>query len=239
MDDRLASVTPSTEALEREIEKYRFGAATRRRIIGGAAALLGIGAGTAVASAGAATPSMTAGPFYPSGGDIPAHTDPDLVRKAPGDPPATGQLIYLNGRVLSLAGEAIAGARVEIWQADAKGRYHHSRDRRDVPRDDRFQGAGVLNTSAGGAFQFRTIKPAPYPLGGGSVRTPHIHMKVEAPGHDTLITQLFFEGEALNGADVLLSRIPRTQHSAIVIAYRSSDDVEAGSRSGSIDIVLG
>ena len=122
------------------------------------------------------TPQQTAGPFYPLA--FPADADNDLAQVAGRNGIAEGTVTYVTGRVLDAAGQSIPGARVEIWQCDAHGRYHYVRDdRAGRPIDENFQGYGQIITDGAGAYRFRTIRPVPYPG-----RTPHIHFAVTAAG---------------------------------------------------------
>lgn len=135
----------------------------------------------------APTPRLTAGPFYPRA--MPADDDTNLLRVKGRDATAEGLPLRLSGRVLDVNGRPLKGARVEIWQCDNRGIYHHSFDRGDM--DPNFQGFGRTATGESGHYRFLTIRPVPY---GG--RTPHIHFKVKAPGRPPLITQMFLADEA-------------------------------------------
>jgi protocatechuate 3,4-dioxygenase beta subunit len=144
------------------------------------------------------TPQQTAGPFYPE--SFPADSDSDLVHVAGRGERARGVLTQLSGRILDRDGRPLTGARVEIWQCDANGRYHHVRDgRTDQPRDENFQGFGQTATDASGSYRFLTIRPVPYPG-----RTPHIHFAVSAQGVPRLVTQMYVAGEPDNERDALL-----------------------------------
>ena len=122
------------------------------------------------------TPSDAEGPFYPV--EIPSDSDNDLLRVVGKKDSSPGQLAYVHGTVVDRKGTPVDGARVEIWQCDANGRYRHPRDRRRVPVDANFQGFGHTVTDESGRYRFRTIRPVPYPG-----RTPHIHAAVFRPGH--------------------------------------------------------
>ncbi len=157
------------------------------------------------------TPGQTRGPFYPS--ELPLDRDNDLVQVAGRPGIARGQVTNVIGRVLTEDGRPVAGARVEIWQCNAHGRYHHPLDQRDAPLDPHFQGYGQTVTGADGAYRFRTIKPVAYPG-----RAPHIHYAVTGPGFGPLVTQLYVEGEPGNARDPVLNSIrdPRARRSVIV-----------------------
>lgn len=180
----------------------------RRRMLTSTAALAGFTlAGSAVSpwawAALRPTSPQVLGPFYPV--TLPADRDTDLTLVAGRDGRAQGQIIDLTGRVVDDQGAPVAGVRVEIWQANSKGRYAHPRDTSTVPLDPDFQGYGVVATDAEGRYGFRTIKPAAYPTGVGDwVRPPHIHFAVTGPSQ-RLVTQMYFPGEPLNETDRLFS----------------------------------
>ena len=171
--------------------------AARRRMLAALAgvALAGVPQGGRAQSR-APTPAQTAGPFYPV--EIPADSDNDLVVVKGAAAPAKGELLLLAGTVVDTDGRPVSGARVEIWQCNAFGRYLHPNDRNPVPEDPGFQGYGQFVTKADGAYRFRTIKPVPYPG-----RTPHIHFKVSGPAIRTLVTQMYVAGEPGNARDFL------------------------------------
>jgi protocatechuate 3,4-dioxygenase, beta subunit len=134
------------------------------------------------------TPSQIEGPYYPT--RKPAETDADLTQVGGGQK-SQGQALSLTGLVVDHGGKPIAGAVVEIWQADHQGIYLHPRDSRVARRDTNFQGFGTMITNDTGAFLFRTIVPGRY-----EGRPPHIHVKVTPPDGATLTTQLYFKGDA-------------------------------------------
>ena len=137
------------------------------------------------------TPELTAGPFYPR--NKPQDRDHDLLHFGATREAAEGMPLRLFGRVLDITGAPLEEARIEIWQCDHRGVYHHVSDYGDA--DPRFQGYGQTQTGPNGAYRFLTIRPVPY----GS-RTPHIHLRVTAPGRKTLTTQMFLADEAERNA---------------------------------------
>ncbi len=202
---------------------------TRRRILALTGAVGVIAAAGPLAHAAAPmrrTASQTTGPFYPR--TKPSDSDADLTRVAGRDGIAQGQVIQVAGRVLNVAGHALPGVAIEIWQANTHGRYDHPGDHSDAPLDPNFQGYARVVTDAQGRYRLTTIKPAGY-LAGGLLRPPHIHFSVTGK-QDRLVTQLYFAGEPLNDSDPLLARAGGGRDSLIV----SLDD----SRTGNWDIVL-
>ena len=203
----------------------------RRRILAGAvagAALAGVpwrvGAQSRIA-----TPRQTEGPFYPD--RLPADDDNDLVAVKGQSGIARGEILLLAGTVTDLAGKPLAGARVEIWQCDAGGRYHHSRDSSSVAPDPNFQGWGQFVTAADGAYRFRTIKPVPYPG-----RTPHIHFKVSGAAIPGLVTQMYLEGEPGNARDGLYNSLDPRERAVVTVRVDKAPDGKA--LAARFDIVL-
>ncbi len=147
------------------------------------------------------TPDQIRGPFYPA--QKPEDSDADLTRLTGRAGQARGNVIEVGGRVLNTRGEPCAGVRLEIWQANAAGRYTHPRDRNPAPIDPNFDGFASLVTDAAGRYRYRTIMPGPYAVGGDYWRPPHIHYDIRG-AVDRLITQMYFENEPLNLKDPLL-----------------------------------
>ncbi len=150
----------------------------------------------------AATPAQSAGPFYPPPSMRSVDTDADLVRVEGQVQEAGGELMYLYGTVRNAAGTVMPGAQVEIWQCDVNGRYVHTGDRHNAPRDLGFQGFGISVANAQGEYAFRTIKPVSYPG-----RTPHIHVKVVHQQRE-LISQLYLADDPNNAYDGLFLNVP-------------------------------
>lgn len=144
------------------------------------------------------TPQLTTGPFYPV--LRPLDEDADLTRLRGRAGVATGKIIDVAGRVLTEGGRPIEGAKLDLWQANAFGRYDHPADPAKAPLDPAFQGAAVLRTDGDGRFRFRTVMPGPY----GS-RARHLHFDVTGKRR-RLVTQMFFPGER-NEADNLYRNI--------------------------------
>lgn len=175
------------------------------------------------------TPADAEGPFYPV--EIPADSDNDLLRIVGRDASARGQLTYLHGRVSDRAGQRIDGARVEIWQCDHGGVYHHPGDPGTPDAD--FQGFGAMVTDREGGYHFRTLRPVPY-----TGRTPHIHFRVTAPGFERLTTQLYVAEEAeRNQADFLYQRQGAAQ-ARVTASFRPTGNAGSGPLAARFDIVL-
>jgi protocatechuate 3,4-dioxygenase, beta subunit len=200
----------------------------RRRIIAwmGAAALAPLAVTPVLAEERQPTPRMTEGPFYPN--TFPKDSDADLTRVAGRAGVAQGTILDVSGRVVDRSGRPRAGAKVEIWQCDAQGQYHHIGER-EGSGDENFQGYGAVLTDAEGRYRFRTIKPVPYPG-----RTPHIHFNVVESGRRRLTSQMFIEGEPGNERDGLYRHLGRDAR-LVTMRVESAD---AGLK-GALDIVLG
>ncbi|MFQ5953867.1 MAG: protocatechuate 3,4-dioxygenase subunit beta [Kiloniellales bacterium] len=209
----------------------------RRRLLAGLAAVSGVMA-VLPALAAAPTPRQPMGPFYPS--RKPLESDNDLTRVAGQSGRAKGRLLHVTGRVLDPDHRPVSGARIEIWQTNAFGRYHHPQDGRDAPLDPSFQGYGRDRAGDDGGYRFRTVEPAAYPVSAGWVRPPHIHFRVKAPGFETLVTQMYFAGEPLNEKDPLLGAIgdPAERARLVVSPQPPPPDLEPDSRVAVFDIWL-
>jgi protocatechuate 3,4-dioxygenase alpha subunit len=149
-----------------------------------------------------ATPAQTVGPFFAVA--LPLPLGPALI--PPGDPRA----IRIHGVVRDGAGEPVPDAMLEIWQANAAGRYAHpEHDDADAPLEPGFSGFGRACTDADGSFTFFTLKPGRVPAPDGGLQAPHVALSVFARGLlHRLVTRIYFpdEGEA-NATDAVLSTI--------------------------------
>ena len=189
-----------------------------------------LASGLAAASQRLPTPASTEGPFFPD--RMPVETDSDLTRIAGYAARARGTPLALTGRVLTVDGAALAGAKIEIWQSDADGRYLHSASSGERGIDPGFQGYGVAIANGDGAFQFRTIVPVPY---GG--RTPHIHARLVAPNGRSLTTQIYLPGHSMNDEDFVYSRLgSAAAKRAATMAETTA--AEPGVKTGAVNFVL-
>lgn len=175
------------------------------------------------------TPSQTEGPYYPA--RRPAEVDPDLTRIGAGKA-AKGDTLAIKGRVVDAAGKPVAGAKVEIWQADAGGIYMHPGDRRTAGRDPDFQFYGETVSDAAGAFAFRTIVPGEY-----DTRPRHIHARITPPGAPALTTQLYFKDDPRLSRDGIARSLGRRIDQLLLDAKRV-DGGSGGALEASISIVV-
>lgn len=184
----------------------------------GASVSATVGSNFATAIAGQSslrvTPRQTEGPFYPITEQN--DKDADLTRYGSSNIPARGEIISIKGQVLDDSNTPIAKAIVDVWQANAAGRYAHERDPNPAPLDPNFQGWAIIKTDDLGRFQFKTIRPGAYPISRSWTRTPHIHFKVSSRGYQEITTQMYFDDEPLNDADRLLNQLPKEVQSTLI-----------------------
>lgn len=205
---------------------------SRRNMLKASAGAAGAISASAIAGTLAVTPDNPEGPFYPIHAQ--ADKDADLTRVAGRDGQADGQVVEVSGRVLDEHGEPIANAVVDVWQANAHGRYDHEGDTSEQPLDPNFQGWAIMKTDADGRYSFRTVKPGAYTAMGDWWRPPHIHYKVSRRGYRELITQMYWDGDPLNDKDQLLLETPEEERERLLVAFDESGDVPHGV----FDIVL-
>jgi len=174
---------------------------------------LGLSGLVGAAQAAVPTPWQVEGPFYPEASDLVA-SNADLTERAP-----KGDIIDVSGRVMDRHGQTLPRIRVELWQADAKGRYRHLRD--GMAHDPNFDGFGQVTSDAEGAFAFRTVMPGAYAISSTNWRTAHIHFKIWLAGRPILTTQMYFPDQKLNSRDMFLPNLPPDQRDQ---ATASEDD---------------
>lgn len=122
-----------------------------------------------------------------------------------------GSLSVISGQVLDEDGRPVPNALVEVWQANASGKYPHEVDSRPAPQDPNFTGAGRMLTDGEGRYRFLTIKPGAYPVPNSNNwwRPPHIHFSLYGDAFASrLITQMYFPGDPLNAVDGILQAVP-------------------------------
>ena len=185
--------------------------------------ILPIGMAPGISSAAEPTPSETEGPFYPLLAQ--KDRDFDLTHIQGRQGVAKGKVIEIVGQVLDTSGKPIEDAIVDLWQANAAGRYRHHRDRNRAPLDPNFQGWAIVQSGREGRFRFKTIFPGSYPASAEWLRPPHIQFKVSKPGFKMLTTQMYFPAHPLNNKDLLLMN-KSDEEAARMIAKRADALVE-------------
>ena len=161
--------------------------------------------------------SETTGPVF--GEDAVSSDDADLTTGHPGEP--IGQRIVVSGRILDTTGKPIRGSLVEIWQANAGGRYRHDGDQHPSPLDPNFTGAGRALTDDDGRYRFVTIRPGSYPWGNhhNAWRPAHIHFSVFGRAFtERLVTQMYFPGDPLFAYDPIFNAVPDPQARELLVA---------------------
>jgi protocatechuate 3,4-dioxygenase beta subunit len=202
----------------------------RRRLLAGAAAA------TLAATARAATRVPTAaqmeGPFYPR--TLPLDDDNDLTRVRGVDRVAEGVITDLEGRVFDLDGRALAGVRVEIWQVDARGGYHHVGGMGGDDLDPGFQGWGRTTTDADGRWRFRTVRPVAYPG-----RVPHVHFALTPRGTTRrFATQMYLAGHPGNASDFVFASVADPAARAALEVALAPATAPGAQLAGRFDITL-
>ncbi len=208
-------------------------------LIGTTGALIGSAAlGRAIEAACLLTPSQTEGPFYPVHDQIDKDSDLTQVRGRTGR--AKGRAIYIRGLVLDAQCRPIEGAMVEIWQANAVGRYNHPDDQSNrAPLDPDFQGWGKAVTDKEGRYLFKTIVPGSYPAGFMWTRPSHIHYTVHRRNYYPLTTQMYFAGDKYLEKDRIFRDIPRDERKRVVVELEPPGaEFEPDSRLCRFDLIL-
>jgi protocatechuate 3,4-dioxygenase alpha subunit len=163
------------------------------------------------------TASQTVGPYVRIGLEPLA-----VVDLAPAG--VSGERVALSGRIVAGGGGPISDAVVELWQANAQGKYAHPEDAQDKPIEAGFRGFGRCLTDAAGGFRFTTIKPGPVPGPGGAVQAPHIVVTVFMRGLlKHLITRVYFPDDPANAEDPVLRLVP-PERRATLIARRAGSE---------------
>ncbi|MEQ8828555.1 MAG: protocatechuate 3,4-dioxygenase subunit beta [Alphaproteobacteria bacterium] len=167
--------------------------------------------------------------------------DADLTRNGRVNGEPQGERIIVTGRVMDENGRAVPDTLVEVWQANAAGRYVHSRDQHDAPLDPNFLGAGRCATDADGVYRFLTVKPGAYPWPNhfNAWRPNHIHLSLFGPGFGTrLVTQMYFPGDPLLDLDPIFKATPEPVRTRLVADFDIEVTQEAYALGYRFDIVL-
>ncbi len=183
--------------------------------------------------------SETTGPIY--GDESVGPLDNDLTRNGRRNGEPLGERIIVTGRVVDELGRPIRHSLVEVWQANAAGRYVHKVDQHDAPLDPNFLGGGRCVTDEDGIYRFYTIKPGAYPWGNhpNAWRPNHIHFSLLGPSiASRLVTQMYFPGDPLLTLDPIYLGVPAEARERLVSTF-SIDVTEPGFALGYVfDIVL-
>ncbi len=185
------------------------------------------------------SPTETTGPMLGEGrvGEL----DHDLTRQHPEEP--QGQRIIVHGRVVGGDGRPVRNTLVEVWQANAAGRYRHSQDNHPAPLDPNFTGAGRALTDDDGRYRFVTVKPGAYPWKNhaNAWRPAHIHFSLFGRSFgERLITQMYFPDDPLFALDPIFNAIPDPKvRERLISRYDHSETVPEWALAFRWDIVLG
>jgi protocatechuate 3,4-dioxygenase, alpha subunit len=165
-----------------------------------------------------ASGSQTVGPYFSVG------LSP-LYRSELADGQVQGERIRVRGRVFDGDGAPVPDAVLEIWQANAAGRYNHPEDCRELPLDPHFFGFGRIATGAAGEFEFGSIKPGRVPAADGRLQAPHLLVHVFMRGLlRQVVTRIYFDGDAANAADPVLLRVPESRRGTL-LAQRDAEGI--------------
>jgi len=183
--------------------------------------------------------SEMTGPVY--GHESVGPLDSDLTKNGVRNGEPIGERIVVTGRVLDERARPVPDVLVEIWQANAAGRYIHEVDRHDAPIDPNYLGAGRCMTDASGSYRFYSVKPGAYPWGNhaNAWRPPHIHFSLFGTCLATrLVTQMYFPGDPLLALDPIFQSVPEKARDRLVSTF-SIDVTEPEFALGYVfDIVL-
>ncbi len=171
--------------------------------------------------------SEMTGPVY--GEDAIKELDNDLTRNAVVNGEPIGERIIVSGRVLDDAGHPVANALLEVWQANATGRYRHVNDQHDAPLDPNFAGLGRVLTNKQGEYRFTSIRPGAYPWRNhdNAWRPSHIHFSVFGSQFiSRIVTQMYFPGDPLMPLDPIFNGIPDEKGRQRLIASYAHDVTE-------------
>jgi protocatechuate 3,4-dioxygenase beta subunit len=170
-----------------------------------------------------------------------SEADADLTRQHEGKP--LGERIIVSGRVTDSAGHPVRSTLIEIWQANAAGRYRHEVDQHPAPIDPNFTGAGRCLTDDDGSYRFVTVKPGAYPWGNheNAWRPAHIHFSVFGRLFmQRLVTQMYFPGDPLFAYDPIFNAVRDPKTRALLVARFDLDTTQPEWALGyRWDIVLG
>jgi protocatechuate 3,4-dioxygenase alpha subunit len=173
------------------------------------------------------TPSQTIGPFFRHA-LIEAGAE-NLVHEG-----TRGERFTIEGRVIDGNGAPVIDAMLEIWQANADGKYDHPEDDQEKRIDPAFHGYGRVGTDTTGTFRFHTIKPGALPDARGGLQAPHINLSIFARGLlKRLVTRIYIPDDPLNASDAVLNAAPPTRRATMIAAW-----TDATHRTLHFDVIL-
>jgi protocatechuate 3,4-dioxygenase alpha subunit len=137
-----------------------------------------------------------------------------------------GERVAIEGRIIDADGAPVTDAMIEVWQANAHGRYAHPEDTRDLPLEPAFSGFGRVFTDADGRFRFRTIKPGRVPGPDGGLQAPHLNITIFMRGLlKQLHTRIYFPDDA-NATDAILGRVPPNRRDTLIARVSGAGTLE-------------
>jgi len=149
-------------------------------------------------------------------------------------PGVAGDKVMIEGRMVDGDGNPVTDAIVEIWQANAHGRYAHPDDTQDKPLEPAFKGFGRVTTDNNGFFRFATIKPGRVPAQGDELQAPHLNVTIFTRGLlKHLITRMYFPNDSANDEDPVLRRVPADRRATLI-----ATSIEGKSNALRWDVVL-
>jgi len=163
----------------------------------------------------------------------------DLTKQHKGEP--IGERIIVSGRILDENGKGVPNTILEIWQANACGRYIHEGDQHDAPIDPNFTGAGHVLTDEQGNYRYITIKPGAYPWGNhyNAWRPQHIHLSLLGPSFATrLVTQMYFPGDPLMDLDPISQAVPAHSRGRMISRFDIETTIPDWALAYKFDIIL-
>lgn len=167
----------------------------------------------------------------------------DLTTNAGRGGEAIGERIIVGGEVLDTTGRRLPHVLIEVWQANAAGRYIHKKDQHDAPLDPHFLGIGRCITGDDGSYVFTSVKPGAYPWGNhhNAWRPAHIHFSVFGAGFSQrLVTQMYFPGDPLHRLDPIFNAVPDESARQLLVANYDHDLTRSGWALGyRFDLVVG
>jgi len=167
------------------------------------------------------TPRQVLGPFYPEKWIQGDSWEADLTLVPGAKKSVNGNKIVVQGKVLDSKCRPVAGAKVQLWQANSHGRYRHKRDDGNSNLiDPGFTGSAQVITNKAGQYLFKTIMPGTYDAAPGWTRPAHLHFKVIQKEYEELVTQMYFAGGAHQSLDPILGRVPDKDRSKLIVKFK-------------------